>query len=250
MPHRLRERLQPEGGGLVCPHRPGMMFPGFQVPVDDPLPLCLVQRIGDLDGDLERLIERQRTFLQPLGERLALQVLHDQEVDPVLAADVVEGANVRVIEAGDGLGLALEALLQIGIRGDVLGQDFDGDGAIESRASCLVNLTHAPAPIGATMSYGPRCVPASTGIVHSEVVNHSEIVSYSGIINPVQTGVTSLVDFADTARAEGGLDLVAAECGAGMRGHASGYRHPFLQLFYPMEDEDNSIGRAEFALHH
>ena len=85
----------------------------LQIPVDDPLPVRLVQRIRDLNSNLQCLIQRQRALLQPVGQRLALQVLHDQEVDPVLAADVVEGANVRVIEAGDGLGLALEPLLQI-----------------------------------------------------------------------------------------------------------------------------------------
>ena len=81
----------------------------------DPLPVRLVQRVRNLDGDLERLIQRQRALLQPLGQRLALQLLHDQEVDPVLVADVVQGANVRVAQAGDGLGLALESLLQVGV---------------------------------------------------------------------------------------------------------------------------------------
>ena len=58
----------------------------------------------------------------PLCEGVALQVLHHQEVDPVLLPDVVQGANVRVVQAGDGLRLALEPLLQIGVRGDVLGE--------------------------------------------------------------------------------------------------------------------------------
>ena len=43
--------------------------------------------ISNLNPDLQRLVERQRTFLQALFERLALQALHDQEVDPRLAAD-------------------------------------------------------------------------------------------------------------------------------------------------------------------
>ena len=90
--------------------------------MDDPLPVRLVQRIRDLDGDLERLIQRQRALLQPLGQRVALQILHDQEVDPVLLADVMQSANVRVVQAGDGLGLALEPLLEVGVSGDVLGK--------------------------------------------------------------------------------------------------------------------------------
>ncbi len=41
----------------------------------DALPVRLVQRIRDLDGHRERLIERQRAPLQPLGQRVALQVI-------------------------------------------------------------------------------------------------------------------------------------------------------------------------------
>ena len=74
------------------------------------------------DGDLERLIQWQRPLLQPLRQRLPVEILHNQEVDPVLAPDVEEGADVRVVQGGDGAGLALEPLFQIGIGGDVLGE--------------------------------------------------------------------------------------------------------------------------------
>ena len=124
---------------------------------------------------LERLIERQRALLQPLGQRVAVQELHDQEVDAVLVPNVEEGANVRVVQAGDGLGLALEPLLEIGVRGDVPGEDFDGDGA-------------------------------------------------------VQTGVSRFVDFAHAARAEGGFDLVGAECGTGIEWHGSAHGHALLEF--------------------
>ncbi len=109
----------------------------------DALPVRLVERVRDLDGDLERLIERERPLFQPLGQCLPVEVLHDQEVDPVLAADVMEGANVGVVQAGDGLRLALEPLLQIRVRGDMLGEDLDGDGSIESRVSRFVHFPHA-----------------------------------------------------------------------------------------------------------
>ena len=73
---------------------------------------------------------------------------HDQEVDPVLAADVVQRANVRVVQAGDGLRLALEPLLEIGVRGDMLGEHLDGDGAVESRVPRLVDFSHTASPDG------------------------------------------------------------------------------------------------------
>ncbi len=43
----------------------------------------------------------------------------------------------------DRAGLALEPLLQIRIRGDMLGQHLDGDGAVEAGVGGFVHLAHA-----------------------------------------------------------------------------------------------------------
>ena len=116
--------------------------------MDDPLAVGLVQRIRDLNGRLERLLQRQGPLGQPLGQRLALQVLHHQEVHAVLAPHVVERADVRVVQAGDGLGFALEPLLQLRVASDVRGQDFDGDRAVEAGVAGFVHLAHAASPEG------------------------------------------------------------------------------------------------------
>ena len=47
---------------------------------------------------------------------------------------------MRVVQAGDGLRLALEPLLQVGVRGDMLGQHFDGNGAVEASIAGFVDL--------------------------------------------------------------------------------------------------------------
>ena len=72
-----------------------------------------------------------RPLLQPLGQGLPVEILHDdEEVDPVLIPVVVERADVGMVQAGDRLGLALEPLLQIGAICDMLGQHLDGDSAV------------------------------------------------------------------------------------------------------------------------
>ena len=53
---------------------------------------------------------------------------------------------MRMVQAGDRLRLALEPPLQIGVRGDMLGEDLDGDRAIEARVMRFVDLAH---PAGA-----------------------------------------------------------------------------------------------------
>ncbi len=50
---------------------------------------------------------------------------------------------MRVVQAGDGLRLALEPLLEIRVRGDVLGEHLDGDGAVQPGVTGFVDLTHA-----------------------------------------------------------------------------------------------------------
>ena len=48
-----------------------------------------------------------------------------------------------MVQAGDRLRLALEALAEIGVVGDVRGQHLDGDGAIQAGVSGFVDLAHA-----------------------------------------------------------------------------------------------------------
>ena len=90
---------------------------GFQIPMHHTLPVGLVQRVGNLDGVFECLIERQPSLFQPLLECLALDVLHDEVVNPVLFADVVERADVGVVQAADSSCFTLEAFTALGVGG-------------------------------------------------------------------------------------------------------------------------------------
>ena len=114
--------------------------------MDQSLPVRLVERIGKRDGDRQELAHRQRAAQQPLGERLALEQLHDQEVNAVLGADVVERADVRVLEARDRSGFSRQPLAPLGVLVEVLGQHLDRDLAVESGIAGAVDLAHTPGP--------------------------------------------------------------------------------------------------------
>ena len=58
-------------------------------------------------------------------------------------ADVVERADVRMIQAGDRFCFALESLAQFGTIGKMSRQNFDGDDSIEARIAGAVNLAHS-----------------------------------------------------------------------------------------------------------
>jgi len=45
-----------------------------------------------------------------------------------------------MIEAGDGAGIALEAFAQLRLGGEMLGQDFDGDYAIQPRVASAIHF--------------------------------------------------------------------------------------------------------------
>jgi hypothetical protein len=64
-------------------------------------------------------------------------VLHDEEVDGVFAADVVEGADVGMVEAGDGSCFAFEAL------GEAALAYLDGNGSVQPSVAGFVDFAHA-----------------------------------------------------------------------------------------------------------
>ena len=100
----------------------------LQIAVQDALRVRGVQRVGHLRGDLQHLTQRHRTV-----QRRPVDVFHDEIPGP----DVVEHADVRVVQRGDGASLLLEALAVRAI------ECFDRDRAAETGVGRLVDLAHA-----------------------------------------------------------------------------------------------------------
>ena len=71
---------------------------------------------------------------------------HDQVVRAIDGADVVDAADVGMVERRDRAGLALEACPQIGIAANVTRQDLDRDRTVQPRVAGFVDLAH---PAGA-----------------------------------------------------------------------------------------------------
>ena len=119
---------------------------GLQVAVHDARGVCGRQRLPDLPGVPDRPVDRQRAMGQPIGQRLAFEVLHHQEVDAVVMADVEQRADAGMAECRDGPGLAREALLRLRVADPCRGQHLDGDHAVEPGVVGLVDLAHATGP--------------------------------------------------------------------------------------------------------
>ncbi len=122
----------------------------LDVTVHETLRVSRGQRVADLRGDScdARGLEWQRTGLL---ERRAFHVLHHEEADGSAArrigtgrhADVVQRADVRVVERRDCSSLALESFLGLLVGRDVGRQHLDRHCTIEARVARLVDLAHA-----------------------------------------------------------------------------------------------------------
>jgi hypothetical protein len=118
---------------------------GLDVAVDDLSPVREVQRLGDLNRDLEPLVEGCRI---PLANQLrnvaAFQVLHDEVLAILELSAIVDRDDVRVLKAGNGFLLDMEAPERRRIPDQVLGDDLDRDEAPEHLASCARYITPRP----------------------------------------------------------------------------------------------------------
>ena len=136
----------------------------FQIPVCDAFAVRGGEPARDRDGDLHRLAKRHRALREALGQRLALEQFRDDEELIVVDADVVEGEDVGMRERRDGTRFALEARASIGILRDVGGSTLMATSRPSRASRARYTSPIPPAPSGATISYGPRRVPADRGM--------------------------------------------------------------------------------------
>ena len=106
---------------------------GLEIAMNDALGVRLDQRRHDLRGIQQRRFHRERSAFQPCRQRFALHQFHHQVVRP----NVVERADVRVVQRGNRARLALET------GAELLVSDLDGDGAAQSRVDRPKDLAHA-----------------------------------------------------------------------------------------------------------
>jgi hypothetical protein len=158
----LREAEVEELRAALCDHD----VAGLQVAMDDAGPMRGRQRVGHLNRDGQRLGDRERAFRNPRLERLAVEILDDEKREALVFADVVERADVRVLERRDQPRLALEALAELRVGGERRRQDLQGDDAIETRVVGSIDLAHSALPERREDLIGAE---AASGLEHHEV---------------------------------------------------------------------------------
>ena len=113
--------------------------------MDDALGMRRVQRIGDLDGQRQQRVQFHGTPGDHVLQGHAIQILHGDKRLAVLLANVVNGADVGMVQRGSRLRLALEAAERLRILGHFIGQKLERDEAVQPRVLGLIDHTHAAA---------------------------------------------------------------------------------------------------------
>ena len=115
----------------------------FDVPVNNALVVRRRKRIGDLDSDIERLVERQCFSRNATLQCLAIEKLHRNELLSILLINVVHSANVRMVQSRGGARLAPESLQRMPLAGKIFGQKFQRHETAKFHVFSLVDHTHA-----------------------------------------------------------------------------------------------------------
>src|SRR4029453_11758856 len=95
---------QPEVQYLRRAVRANLDVRGLQVAMDDSLLVRRLERLGDLLGPRQRLVDGNRPLRDPIGERRAFDELHDQCVQAASILEAMDLRDVRMIEGRKELG--------------------------------------------------------------------------------------------------------------------------------------------------
>jgi hypothetical protein len=107
--------------------------------------VCRVQGIRDLDAQIEYRFDLHRLTRDHVPESLSLQQFHGDETSPIGLVNLVDCADVRVVQRGRSLGFPLETAEGLCVVSEFVRKEFQGDVAAELQVFRLIDHTHTPA---------------------------------------------------------------------------------------------------------
>jgi len=124
MPFSVRESLaNPKSRIFACP-RSNEDVGGLDVAMDDPLGVGCIERVGNLGAQIEQHFNLECFALDRLPERLPFEHLHDDEGVSIGLVNLVNGADVGMVQRRRGLGFTPKTGQRLGITGDLVGQEL------------------------------------------------------------------------------------------------------------------------------
>ena len=138
----------------------------LDIAVNDARRVRRIESIGNVDSKRQQLFQFKRPPTNTMLERHTVQELHRDEGLPVLLANVVNGADVGMIQSRGRLGFALKARQSLRILGDIVGKELQRDEAMQPRVFRLIDHAHAAA-----------VEPFDNTVVRDSLVDHARRIN-------------------------------------------------------------------------
>ena len=116
---------------------------GFDVAVDNAAAMSEADRAADFGEHFEGPPWGELSVADELEDGAAFDEFHHQDAESVGDGEVVHSRDIRVSEAGHGLGFRAEALDGFAVAGGVGRENLDGDRAVETALEACVDGPHA-----------------------------------------------------------------------------------------------------------
>ena len=115
----------------------------LHVAVHDAFTVRGIKRVGHFDRNVQKTIHRHRLAGYQVLERAAIEILHGDKGVAVLLRDLVNCADVGVIQRGCGSCFATEPFKRLRVAGDVFRKEFQRNEAAELVVLGFVDDAHA-----------------------------------------------------------------------------------------------------------
>jgi hypothetical protein len=113
--------------------------------VNDAFGVGGIERVRNFDGEVEQAVKLHGTASDEVLQSLAFEALHGDEGLAVFFSDIVDGADVGMVEGRGGFGFAAKAAERLGIFSEVVREEFQSDEAVETGVLSPVDDSHAAA---------------------------------------------------------------------------------------------------------
>src|SRR5713101_2520547 len=118
---------------------------GFNVAVNDSFGVGGIERVGDFDAERKQSFQFHGTLGDAVLQRRAFQKLHGDEGFPTLLTDVMDRADVGMIQCGRGLRFSLESGESMRIPGYIFRQELERHETVETSIFSFVDDSHPAA---------------------------------------------------------------------------------------------------------
>jgi hypothetical protein len=142
---------------------------GLDVAMHDAFAVRGVERVGNFDAEVEQRFEFERASADRMFQSFSVEAFHGQVGVAGVLADVVNGADVGMVQRGSSFRLAAETFESLRVARQIFREKFQRDETIQAGVLRFVHDAHATAAkLFDHAVMRNRAVNQGLGIVHAQ----------------------------------------------------------------------------------